>query len=216
MQFLAVRGINRTIQLLLLFLFLFNAAATFYMPILAVFITASIANARLSTVGIALAIYAIVKSVFQLPLAKWLDRRPGEKSDFLMLLTGSVLATLYAFGYLFISTVPHLYVLQIMSGIADACIFAAYYAIFSHHIDKESQGFEWSLFSVGGLTVSAAIGALIGGFVAENFGFRVLFISVGIIDAIATLLLILLYPLLKILRAQYHYKTISHKRESPK
>ncbi len=214
MQFLSVRGINRTIQLLLLFLFLFNVAAAFYMPLLAVFVTRTILGATLATVGVALAIYATIKALTQLPLAKWLDKQRGEKSDFIVLLIGSSLATLYAFGYLFIQTIPQLFLLQIMAGVADACILAAYYAIFSHHIDKDSQGFEWSLFSVVGLTLSTALGGVIGGFVAERFGFHIVFLSVGFINAGATLLLIFLYPLLKILRAQHHYKTISHKRDS--
>lgn len=210
MQFLSVRGINRTIQLLLLFLFLFNVAAAFYMPILAVFVTQFITGATLTTVGIALAFYAIIKSIVQVPLAKQLDQRPGERNDFFVLLVGIILALLYAFGYLFIKTPVQLYGLQLLSGVADACIFAAYYAIFSHHIDKHSQGFEWSLLSVGGLTLSAAIGGLIGGFIADHFGFPIIFITVGIINALSACLLTLLYPMLKIMRTKENYKTLVH------
>ncbi len=212
MKLFSVNFINKTIRILLLFLFLINVGASFYMPLLAVYVTGHILNATLTTVGIAVAICAIVKSVLQINIASWLDSQAGEKSDFFILLFGSILAIIYTFSFLFISEVWHLYVLQILTGIGDACLMASYYAIFSHHIDKNSQGFEWSLLSVGGLTISAAIGGALGGFVADNYGFRTVFILAGILNAVAAFFLITLYPYVKVFRTSEHYKTIVHER----
>ena len=105
-----------------------------------------------------------------------------------------------------------MYTLEVLTGIGDACTMAAYYAIFSHHIDRNSEGFEWSLLSVGGLTISTAVGGVIGGFVSQRFGFSTVFIGAGLLNIIGVLLLVLLYPYIKILRKSRHYKTIVHEK----
>ena len=116
------------------------------MPIIAIYISENIVGATLMVIGISLAIYSIVKSVFQILIAKKLDSTKDENNDFIFLLLGTFIAIIYSLGFLYIENTTHLYLLQILTGFADACIMASYYAIFSHHIDKDSQGFEWSLF----------------------------------------------------------------------
>lgn len=212
MKLFSVNFINKTIQILLVFLFLINGAASFYMPILGIFVTEHIIGATIATVGIAIAIYSIIKSVVQVPLAKWLDSQAGERTDFFAILFGAITGILYSFGFLFVHKVSDLYILQIIAGLGDACTMAAYYAIFSHHIDKNSEGFEWSLLSVGGLTVSTAVGGLIGGLIAEKYGFSTIFILSGILNIIAAALILSLYPYIKILRRSHHYKTIIHEK----
>lgn len=189
-------GVNKTIRFLLIFLFVVNVSEGLFGPLLAVFITKNIVGASLSTIGFAIAIYSIVKSVAQLPLAKRIDNKIGEKDDFYIMLTGAILGIICTFGYLLIKTPLHFYILSALNGLGGACLMAAYYGIFSHHIDKNSQGFEWSLFSIGGLTVSTAIGGAIGGIYTDIFGFSTTFITAGILNVVATLILLSLYPYL--------------------
>jgi hypothetical protein len=47
---------------------------------------------------------------------------------------------------------------------------------------------------------------------AEKFGFHSLFIFAGILNIIGTIMLISLYPYIKILRRPEHHKTLSHKK----
>jgi len=183
------------------------------MPLMAVFITQHIIGASLATVGVAVAVYSIIKSFIQVPLAKRLDSQAGEKDDFFVILTGGVIGIVYSFGFLLIHYVGQLYVLEIVSGIGDACTMAAYYAIFSHHIDKNSEGFEWSLLSVGGLTVSTALGGVVGGFASQRFGFPVVFISAGFLNILGVFILVILYPYIKILRQSRHYKTVTDEKK---
>jgi len=188
--------VNRAIQILLGVLFVASVSEGLFFPLLAVFITESLVGATLATVGFAAAIWAIVKSVVQVPLARYIDNKRGEKDDFIVMMIGAIITILYTFGYVFINTTLHLYLLSIIGGIGTACLMAAYYGIFARHVDKGSEGFEWSLFSVGGLTLSTAIGGAIGGVVADIFGFTILFISAGILEIVATLLILALYPYL--------------------
>jgi len=189
-------GINKIIQYLLFFLFIINVSEGLFGPLLAVFITENIAGASLATVGFAIAIYSIVKSVIQLPLARRMDSEIGEKDDFYVMIIGAIIGIVYTFGYLFIQTPVHFYILSAFGGIGGACLMAAYYAIFSRHTDKKKRGFEWSLFSIGGLTASTAVGTALGGIYTDMFGFITTFITAGILNIVATFILILLYPYL--------------------
>ena len=200
--------INSAIKILLVFIFTFNLAASMYVPIVSIYITGHIAGATLTVLGISLAVYSIVKSIFQVPIAKRLDSLKGERDDFYIMLVGIVLAIVYSLGFMVIKTVTHLYILEVIVGVADACIMAAFYAIFSHHIDKDSQGFEWSLFSVGGLTMSAAIGGVVGGYVANEFGFNSVFILSASFNGLAAVILLLLFPYVKNFRLPQHYKKL--------
>lgn len=188
--------INRAVQILLYYLFFVVTSSGLFIPIFAIFITSFITDASLSTVGFALAFYAVAKSLVQVPLARYLDSNRGEKDDYVTLLIGAVIAVLYPFALLFISKSWHLYFLEAMVGLGDAALMSAYYSIFAHHVDKGSEGFEWSLFSVGTQTISLAIGGAIGGIVADHFGFKALFFSSGVINFLAVIILFLLYPML--------------------
>ena len=188
--------VNRAVQILLLYLFAINVAGSLFGPLYAVFINNSIIGATLKTVGFAVAIGAVSKSILQVPLARFLDSNRGERDDFYALLAGAAITAIYPFLLLTVSRVWHIYLLEILSGIGSAFLMAAYYSLFARHVDKGVEGFEWSLFSVVGLTISGAIGAAIGGILADSFGFNFLFITSGIINFFILFVLFGLYPLL--------------------
>src|ERR1700679_2608625 len=60
-------------------------------PVFSVFIIQRVVGGTLLTVGIAAAIYWIVRSVAQIPIANMLDRIPGEHDDFMALVGGLLL-----------------------------------------------------------------------------------------------------------------------------
>jgi MFS family permease len=188
--------VNRVVQILLVFLFLLNVSGGLFSPLYAVFVTHFVAGATLATVGFSVALGAIAKSVLQIPLARKIDAKKGERDDFYVMLAGAVLSVIYPLGLIFISFPWQLYVWETLNGAASACLMAAYYALFSRHIDKGGEGFEWSLFSVWGLTVSSALGGAVGGVIADAIGFHLTFIISSALGFVATLFLIFLYPLL--------------------
>lgn len=188
--------VNRVIQALLFFLFVSNISASFLDPIYAVFVIKSVAGATLTTVGFAMAIFAITKSVFQVPLARRIDKGLNERDEFYIMLAGAFLGALQLYGLIFVQTVAGLYFLSALNGFAAACLFAAYYSLFSAHVDKASRGFEWSLFSVGGLTISAAIGGALGGVLADYLGFRITLALAGSLHLFSALILTAFYSLL--------------------
>ena len=158
-------------------------------PILSVFVVQQIPGATLETVGIGVAIYWACRSVFQIPIANYLDRTAGEQDDFRALVSGLILAGITAFAFGFIQTTWQLYMVQAIHGFAFALYFASWPTIFSRHLDKDRISFDWSLDStVVGL--SAGVTGFLGGIVAYKFGYGVVFVAAGILAFIAALVLL--------------------------
>jgi len=205
MNFKEYFKVNRAMRILLGYLFMANGGASLFAPVMAIFITGYISGATIATAGFAIAIYSIAKSLIQIPTAKIIDRKKGEKDDFYVMMAGSSCGTIFIFGLIFVTEIWQLYVLEVFSGISDGLLMAAYYGIFSRHVDKDSQGFEWSLFSVLGITASTAIGGAAGGLLIQNFGFKNVFFVAGILCLIATALLFFLYSHLYGIKKRRHH-----------
>jgi MFS family permease len=161
----------------------------FIEPVFSVFIVEKIVGATLLTVGIAAAIYWILKSLLEIPIANILDKIPGEKDDFLALISGLLLASFSAFAFTWVSQIWELYVVQIVHAIAFALYLPSWSAIFSRHLDRERVSFDWSLDSTA-TGISAGITGLLSGLIAEKFGFSTIFIWAGFLSLISALILI--------------------------
>jgi MFS family permease len=65
-------------------------------------------------------------------------------------------------------------------------------AIFTRHIDKGKEAFEWSLESTA-MGLGAGITGAIGGILASKFGFNIVFILVAVGAFMGSLLLLTIY-----------------------
>lgn len=162
----------------------------FITPIFAIFISDRIAGGNLAMVGYAAAVYWITKSIVVIPFGAFLDRNHGEKDDLLFILIGSLLASIAVFGYIFASLAWHVYALQVVYAIGMGMNIPGYTAIFTRHIDKGREALDWSVRSslVGFAT---GIAGALGGIAAQQWGFNTLFVLVGTIVFISSLLPVL-------------------------
>lgn len=158
-------------------------------PILAVYFTENITGGSVAVAGLASTIYFLVKSVVQVPVARWIDLRRGEKDDYWIMILGSILITLSAFAYVLVRYPWQLYLVQVLYGLGGALSYPSWLAIFTRHIDKNEEGLEWSLYYTA-TDLGAALTAGLGGLMAERLGFIPLFFTVGTMSAIGTLFLV--------------------------
>jgi MFS family permease len=162
------------------------------MPIFAVFITGQVKGGSLEVVGIAEGIYLAMRSLCQIPFGRLIDRIKGEKDDFYVLLFGSLAISLIPLAYIFCDTPLKIYIVQFFYGIIAAAALPTWLAIFTRHIDKDREGLEWGLYQTfAGL--SAAVCASLGGFLATQFGFKTLFITVSVFSFFGSLFLFGIY-----------------------
>lgn len=184
--------ISHTIQVLITSDFLINAGMSVFAPVFAVFVTKQITNGSVEVVGFAAATAQIVKSVLQIPVARWLDRNHGEYDDFYSMVAGSCVIASTPFMYLLATQAWHLYVIQAWFGIGAALAVPPWYAIFTRHIDKMRENIEWSLESVG-IGISGAGAAALSGIIVTHYGFNWAFFVGGIFAVFGAIMQIRIY-----------------------
>lgn len=163
-------------------------------PIFSIFVVEKI-SATLVNVGMGAAVYWIIKSLVQLPLGKFLDAKENEKLSLYALLSGLLLTSFSAFAFIFMTQVWHLYLVQFLHGLGMALYVVSWYGIFSHHLDKNKAAFEWAMNS-SSLGIASGIMALVGGYVANGFGFEYVFIAAGSLSALAAIVIFLVPDLI--------------------
>ncbi len=148
-----------------------------FAPILSVFIVRELGGS-ITAAGFALALPWLTRAVFQIPVSMILDRTESEWDDLLALALNPVLTAGTMIGLYFANQISLVYVLQFFGGIAGALYGASWPAIFSRHLDHEHVSLQWSLDSAIVAVIIGFAGAT-GGYLADNFGFRILFLVVA-------------------------------------
>ena len=183
---------NKIIKVLILSDFILTSAFGFILPIFALFITDKIQGGTLETVGFATAFYWVAAVLTRLPIARYVDRSKSEKDDFWFMIFGSLLICAVPFFYLLSTKIWHIYLVEALYGLGYSLRLPGWFGMFTRHIDKGHEGYEWSFDSlISG--IGSGITAALGGIIAAKLGFEVLFIFIGAISIIGSAVLIFLY-----------------------
>lgn len=197
MRYYFLQDVNPVVRFLILSDMIFVGASGLLGPIFALFIENFIEGGNEAVAGLAVGIFLITKSVFQIPIAHIIDKIRGEKDDFWVLVIFTALAALVPVLYLFVNTPLELYFVQFLLGLFTALTFPTYMAIFTRHIDKEKEGTEWGVYFTLTDLASAALAAL-GGYIASVNGFRPLIVAVAAMGFVGAMFLIPIKPYIKL------------------
>ncbi|MDP2932744.1 MAG: MFS transporter [bacterium] len=184
--------VNRVIRHLVISDFVLNFAFGLLSPIFAVFVLKNIDGGSLRVIGLAVTFYWIARTVTTVPLSRFLDRTNGERDEFYFIVIGSFIMSSVPLFYLFASLPWHIYLIQFVLGLANSMAVPAWRILFTDHIDRGRIGFEWSLEDIA-IGTSVAISAYLGSVLADEFGFRVVFVILAILGYLATMILMRLY-----------------------
>jgi len=187
--------INKVVGILIASDFFLNLGWGLLAPVFAIFIVQNIAVRDMSqaaeVAGFAALFYWITKSILEIPFGHFLDKHRGEKDDFWFMVIGTFITAIVPIGYLFSSVPWHIYLLQILHATGMAMALPSWSAIFTRHIDKGKEAFEWSISSTS-IGAGAGIAGGLGGIMAGVVGFKVVFIFVSLFTAMAAILLIVI------------------------
>lgn len=186
------KTINKVIKFLISSDLVLNSGWGLLAPIFAIFIVQNIQGGDAKVAGIAAATYWLVKSLFQIPIGHYLDKNHGEKDDFHFMFWGTLLTGLVPFGFIFAFLPWHIYFLQFFHALGMAMTIPSWSAIFTRHVDKGREAFEWGLESTA-LGAGAGIAGAVGGILAATFGFKIVFILVGSLTVLSSILLLFIY-----------------------
>ena len=189
------KKINRVIKVLISNYFLLSSAWGLVSPIFAIFLLEDIAKENpveaAKIAGFAALIYWVLKSILQIPISNYLDKNHGEKDDFYFLVTGICLTSLVPFGFAFSSLIWHIYALEVLHAMGMAMVIPSRGAMFTRHIDKGKEAYEWAMNSTC-LGIGAGITGAIGGIIASIYSFRVVFLLTGIFSFSSALVIFLI------------------------
>lgn len=188
--------INPVIRVMVASDFLILFAFGLLGPIFAIFLLENIQGGSAEVAGFASMIWLVVRAIFQIPVASFMDRHRGERDDFWLVFFGSVGSSFIPIAYLFALLPIHIYAIQTVYGFLSALAYPSWMAIFTRHIDHRAEGFEWSIYNAT-TDIGMAVAAGIGGMVAVTFGFRTLFVAISLFSLVGSLLLLKNYPLMR-------------------
>lgn len=188
-----MKGLNNVIKTLIVSDFFLQSGWGLIGPIFAIFLTDQIEGGSLAVVGFLAATYWISKSMVQPFIAHFLDVNRGEKDDFKFLIVGMYFANLVPLGYIFSTQIWHIFVLEVLRGLAMACVVPTWAALFTRHIDKGWEAFSWSIESTG-IGFAFGFAAAFGGILASFLGFQAVFVLVSFLGLVSSSLLLFIKP----------------------
>lgn len=171
---------NRTIKLLMISDIFVVTGFGLIDPILAIFIKENLIGGTIFGAGLASTLFIVTKCAVQLPFSKYVDM---HKDKVKWLVIGAFLTAIVPFIYIFAENMSVIYIAQIIYGIGSGLVYPTWLGLWSTHLDKKHESFEWSLYStITGL--GTALAAAIGAAIAEYIGFNYTFVLVGIMSLI--------------------------------
>ena len=168
-------------------------------PILAIFIKENLIGGTIFAAGLASTLFLITKCSVQLPFSKYIDTH-SRKVRWLIL--GTFLVSIVPFIYIFSKQIMYIYFAQVLYGLGAGLAYPTWLGLWSTHLDRKHESFEWSLYStLTGLGVAGT--AVVGATIAEFFGFEYTFTLTGVMSLIGCIILF------KLERKNHHYDLIN-------
>jgi len=160
-------------------------------PIFAIFVVDRIEGGSALTVGIATAVYWLVRSILVFPFGVMLDRYKGERDDYLFLVAGNFIVALSLFGYVSATLPWHVYLYQAFCGLGVAMSLGGWRSIFTKHIDKGKEATEWCLDDTM-LSLGTAAAGVLAGWMVVTWGYAAAFICAGSLGLLSVVILLFL------------------------
>ncbi|MBU0470517.1 MAG: MFS transporter [Nanoarchaeota archaeon] len=178
---------NRVIKFLMISDILVLTSFGLIDPILAIFFKEDLVGGSILMAGLAGTIFLLVKSSIQLPFSKYVDSHTYP-SLIKWLILGTFLISTVPFIYIFSKSIYGIFLAQVIFGIGSGFAYPTWLGLWSTHLDKNKESFEWSLYStLAGL--GTALTAVVGAALAQWVGFNFTFILVGIVSFVGCLML---------------------------
>lgn len=175
-------NLNKTAKILLISSSLWYFGEGLFGPLFAIY--AEKIGGDLLDITWAWAAYLIATGIFYFLVGKFMNKSDYKKQ---VMIFGYGLNALLTFGYIFVHNTQQLFMIQIGLGIAEALSAPIWDSLFANNLEDNSNTFHWSLAN-GHPHFVSGIAIAIGGLIANFISFEALFITMGIIQTLATII----------------------------
>lgn len=170
---------NKALKVLHLSNGIFVLAGSLLGPLYAIYV-GGITNGVMP-VSVAWATFLISATLFSYILSKVGD---SIKEHEYLLMAGFILRGIAWLSYIFVPDFYFLLLVQFILGIGEALGTPAFDAIFSEHVHKGHQIYEYSEWKIVS-NIALVIGTLLGGYIVQNYGFQILFLLMAFLSLIS-------------------------------
>ena len=129
------------------------------------------------------AAYLVVTGVCYIVVGKLINGKPYQAK---VMVFGYGLNAALTFCYTFVSNSWQLFIVQAGLGVAEAIGTPAWDALYAKNVDEEHDTFAWGL-SSGQSQIVTGLAIFVGGMIAHYGSFNALFIVMGCIQVVATI-----------------------------
>lgn len=149
------------------------SAWNFVIPIFAIFAANHITGGNVEIAASTFSVYLLVRVIFELISGKYLTTS-SQSSKYIIAIAGIIFVSLSYLGFAVSTTVLPLYFFYSITGIGMGIATPAKNSLFSTHLDKNKEPEEWGIYDAT-VFIGMALAATLGGFIAHQFGFKLLF-----------------------------------------
>ncbi len=175
---------NKTLKLLIISdIFVFTGFGLIA-PILSIFINDNLQGGSIFSAGFASTIFLLTHALLQI----FFSYTFKPKDRLWMLKVGTAIIALVPFGYVFSTSIYHIYIVEFFYGLGAAFAYPSWSSLFTAHLEKGRRGFQYSIYS-SSVGIGTAITAGVGAWLAEHIGFQWVFMLTGAIAVIGLLFL---------------------------
>lgn len=182
---LATMGLNPAVRAFILSESLFWASWNLVVPLFAVFVVQDIAGGTVAQAATGLTVYLLVRMVVELVVS----RKSGELSNAQRAVIDVLGMVVVSIAYLIMATTPTfgaVLAFYALAGLGFGISSPVKYSLFSRSLEPQKEASVWGFYDVATLS-SMAIATMLGGLIAQQYGFKVLFLlsaALNIIGAI--------------------------------
>lgn len=174
--------LSKNSRVLLKSSFLIQAAAGLFAPLYAIFVGRI--GGSILDVGIAYALFACLTGIFILitGMSNFFVKNVRK-----VIVLGYCLLALGYIGYLFVSKPWHLFIIQIILGIAIGVLDPSWDSLYALNLCQEDALKSWTIWT-GCVYLIIGISALIGSFIVQKFSFTVLFSIMALFSILSAII----------------------------
>jgi predicted MFS family arabinose efflux permease len=152
-------------------------------PIFAIFAATQIPGGNTEVAAGSFSTYLVVRVIFELISGRYLSNS-NDTQKFVMSIIGIILMSVGYVGFAMTKSIFSLFLFYGVIGVGLGIASPAKNCLFSSHLDKNKEVTEWSIYD-GFVYMGMAMSAVIGGFIANRYGFVFLFYLVAITNLLS-------------------------------
>lgn len=104
----------------------------------------------------------------------------------IVVIVGSIIMAIGFLGYLWVDTIQHLFLVQIVIGIGEAIYYPPFDALYSSHLNVNKKATGWAAWEAMDYYITA-FGAFFGALIVEKYGFDIVFMMMSILCVLSGL-----------------------------